>query len=101
MKEVISSDYRKARIEYILELIVRESKKLSIGNILGTLHDQDTINSFCNSMLGTQDPSSSIGKSSFSSGPIKESDQTKNITITFNSEGVMERVYKALFGKGI
>ena len=81
-------------------MIVRKSTKLALVNILGTLHDHDAANIFFIGVLGTQDPSSSIGKSSFSSGPIRESDQTKVITITFNSEEVKDRVYRASFGKG-
>ena len=88
MKERISDDDGSPSNEYLLDRIVIESKMLALGNIFGTLHNQDAVNTFFSSVLCTQDPSSSIGMSSLSLGPLKESDQKKFATISFSSEEV-------------
>ena len=43
---MISIDVGKARNKYLLDMIVRESKKIAIGGISGTLNDQDAVNLF-------------------------------------------------------
>ena len=99
LKEMVSSNDTKPHTEYLLDEIKKQSKKLSIAGVNGAASNYEAVNEFIKDIFKADEIKSIIGKFSCHSGPVREYDKKKTAFVVFSSEGLMNRMFHASFGR--